>query len=69
MPANACVYQKYPGENVDEMLRRLTKLTAKDNLRREYARAEAFIPHPQRRRAKSSRARAWQRKHGRHYHD
>jgi ribosomal protein S21 len=47
---------QFPGEHVDDMLRRLKKETSKDDTLRLLRRASEFTPRSQARRTKSDRA-------------
>jgi ribosomal protein S21 len=47
-----------PIESVESIWRRFRKATDRANVYRDYARSREFIPKPQRRAAKSSKARA-----------
>jgi ribosomal protein S21 len=60
-----CVIYPAEGESADSIIRRFRKSTDKAGTYRDYLRAREFIPRPQRRAMKSSKARAQAKKDGR----
>jgi ribosomal protein S21 len=53
-----CVIYPAEGESIDSIWRRFRKATDRANVLKDYSRSREFVAKPQRRAAKSSKARA-----------